>query len=188
MAEAVIVSEHRRLLRLGGSPGAGPGLWGAAAAAQWARVALAAEAIVDGVPDNAAEVACRHDALGYECHFLLVAIRNVRAHCRAVLSATGDVRVRDALAAFDAAAPAARALRDYATHLDEYLLGRGHDATIPEGAWLQTVIVSPETEVSLTFGATQLRLGEAAQAAGALADAVEPVWWERVEQLREQGR
>src|SRR5687767_10157552 len=120
------MDDARRLLRLGGSPGAGPALWRSATEAQWERVGRAADALLGDTPNDPAELARRHDTLGYECHFLLVAIRNVRIFAIAIADSTDDARIRDAVAAFDSAAPSAKALRDYATHLDEYLRGRGH--------------------------------------------------------------
>jgi hypothetical protein len=116
-----------------------------------------AEALIGETPSDPGDVTRQHDVLGYECHFLLVAMCNARAYSQALLEATGDARIQDALAAFDETAPAAKAMRNYVTHLDEYLRGQGRDRSISHDAWLQTAIVSPPTEVTVIFGQNVIR-------------------------------
>src|SRR5689334_8599390 len=108
--------ERSRLLRLGGSLGAGPGMWGLAVSTQWERVARAAEDVL--LPaDNGAEVRRRHDVLGFECHFLLISVHNVRVYADAIFVRTQDSRIQERLAHFDAVVPSSRALRNVVTHL-----------------------------------------------------------------------
>jgi hypothetical protein len=102
-------------------------MWGDAIHAQWMRI--------NEVRDNLRQLLpYRHVSpeelrigarLLWEAHFLVIAIRQLLRGQEAYMRQTGDRRLADARAAFDAAVPHAKNFRDFLEHIDEYLLDRG---------------------------------------------------------------
>jgi hypothetical protein len=179
-------------------------LWSIAAEQQWKRVLIAAHtwrATLDAVGDPSKnpdpwDLELSQRTLEFESHFLLVAISQVRSYAKAILRRTGDHRLTAAIANFDRDGTDAVAIRDYATHLDEYVVGKGlarKTRTIPESAGLNFIVTTDEpahevTEVSLQFDTETVRLGKATKAAVELADAVDPIWWEHVDRGQQAWR
>jgi hypothetical protein len=176
--------EYLRLARLGTGR-----YWRRAVETQWIRVLDAAAAWrnddVKSVDDP--NFMGAYETLHFEAVFLLTAINNVRVYAVAIVKRTADQRVQQAIEDFDAAAPRVKELRDFITHLDEYLVGggryRGTLTFVPDGGPM--VLSRPsECEVTLMYGDVKLSLGAASRAATTLADAMFPVVWEHVLRLQ----
>lgn len=158
-----------------------PADWAAAIREQWSRVQkerVLIWAAADGKVefDQGMEASRR---LRFEGHFLVAAIRQLLRSQEAHLRVTGDQRLRDARAAFDAAVPDAKDFRDFLEHLDEYALGTGklqRSGDVSEEPNFAIVATRPGGPVRLQFDERELDLGEAAEAALRLADVTQQVW------------
>lgn len=164
------------------------GLWGQAVEFQLARVLQAAEVALapreDATVDDVIAANELRDILVFESHFLLMSIHRVRAYAKAISKATGDHRIRNALDAFDHAAPDTAMMRDYVMHLEEYLAGGGNkrgSESLRDDEQVATWFRTPDLEITLAFGRSSIQLRAAAGAAVTLADAVQEVWWELVD-------
>lgn len=183
------LDQFAKLQRVEGDRGAGVVLWRAAVATQLARVLAARDDYLEaqGTANFTAWVE-PSQRLDFDVHFLLVAIAHVHRYAERVNRLTGDERTRAALDAFAAAVPGVVALRDYVTHLDDYLLGDGRfqEAVGPEPS-LVHAIMQPTGRVHVYFGPVTVDLEDAAAASGDLAVVAREVASDRITRLAREG-
>jgi hypothetical protein len=171
-------------LKTGLSP---PLLWGDAIHAQWDRIEEVREDLMRFPPYREAppEELRMGGRLMWEAHFLVVAVRQLLRAQEVYLKQTGDHRLKDARAAFDAQVPHAKDFRDFLEHLDEYLLDRGklqREGRLALGLAMQVVHARSTGRVTLRFGDDhELDLYDATDAALVLAAVTAEVWFERME-------
>jgi hypothetical protein len=111
--------------------------------------------------------------LEFEAHFLLVAIRNVirSASVLSELLESGELDV--ALATFEREFTHASYFRDYATHFDAYVLGKGHhqkSGTVPPDSTLWHIWWQEDGSFRFMIGDREISLGDVAEAAINLAE------------------
>jgi hypothetical protein len=122
---------------------------------------------------------------------LVVAIDQILAFEHRVSRLTGDAELAQARARFDAVASDTEALRDLVAHLDEYAVGEGwrqqnkRPPPISEKYVSALIWWSDDGGTMLNLGEEQLNLRSAAAAAIELAQVVERV---RAEQLEQAGQ
>jgi hypothetical protein len=169
-----------------------PELWVDAIETQWVRVAETREELRRLPPfgDTTREEMELGGRLTWEAHFLVIAIRQLLRTQEAYLKQTGDHRLVKARAVFDAAVPDAKDFRDFLEHLHIYVLDEGDlqkTGAVATGVDLVVRWGRETGRVTLAFGDRLLDLGEAAEAAHALAEVTAAVWLEHVMKGVEEG-
>jgi hypothetical protein len=175
-------------LKSGLSP---PLLWGDAIHSQWERIEEVRDEL-RGLPpyrDVPPEELRMGGRLMWEAHFLVIAIRQLLRSQEVYVKQTGDHRLADARAAFDAAVPHAKDFRDVLEHIDDYLRDRGKLQTkgrMPLGVEMEVAHERSTGRVTLRFGDDhELDLFDATDAALVLAEVTAEVWFERT--TRDEG-
>jgi hypothetical protein len=162
-----------------------PEIWVDAVETQWARVVEAREALRRLPPfgESPPEERQLEGRLTWEAHLLVIAIRQLLRTQEAFLKETGDHRLVKARAEFDAAVPHAKDFRDFLEHLDRYLRGEGNlqkAGAVATGVDLVVDWGRQTGRVTLRLDEHLLDLGDAAEAAHALAEVTAAVWFEHV--------
>lgn len=156
-------------------------VWNSAIAEQTRRLEAAHDAYrTDWSGADLFDFAEAEHRFEYEAHFLAVAIGNVLRYVDALRKLTGDHRVRDDLSSFEAAFPHAKDFRDFLTHKDAYIVGkgdqqRGDSATVRPDAILLSIFTEPGGLVTLQLDSYSVPLTEPARAAADLAAAASDV-------------
>lgn len=165
-------------------PGAGVALWTRGVGRQLARVREVNYRHRLSHSPNPEEQRDDPDAewqLHCDVYFLALAVRRVVLFTDLFRRSSGDGRLEAAQKAFDEAAPAAKDLRDFLEHLDEYLLDSdrkhmkfpGRAAPVLRLRW-------DGDDVVVLFGPKELDLTLAAVAAIRLGRATTEVWEEHL--------
>jgi hypothetical protein len=130
--------------------------------------------------------------MGREALYLVFGVRAIKLFAEKYNGLTHDPRVGQALARFDAQVPMAVEFRDFVAHVDEYAIGKGKHAPLPnpdalggfsvDFANLDDSLASEDLrgELSLRFGGYDYPLKVSATAGIELAVALDAVWWDRI--------
>jgi hypothetical protein len=170
-----------------------PLMWGDAVDAQWARIEEVRGQLRQLPPYRhvSPEELRVGGRLMWEAHFLVIAIRHLLRSQEVYLKQTGDHRLAEARAAFDAAVPHAKTFRDFLEHLDKYLRDQGNlqlDGSVALGLEMEAAHERSTGRLTLRFGEDhELDLDDAADAALALAEVTAQVWFERGEPEQDAG-
>lgn len=168
-----------------------PLMWGDAIHAQWERMDEVRGELRRLPPyrDVSPEELRMGGRLMWEAHFLVIAIRQLLRGQEAFLKQTGDHRLANARAAFDAAVPHAKDFRDVLEHIDDYLRDQGKlqlKGRMPLGVEMEVAHERSTGRVTLRFGDDhELDLIDATDAALVLAEVTAEVWFERT--ARDEG-
>jgi hypothetical protein len=167
-------------------PGAGVELWGKAVALQYDRVVDAnyrhRRSSEPGTAQEDKDPAAESQ-LHADVYFLALAIRRVLLFHKAVADLVRDDRLSNARSRFLARAGYAKDFRDYFEHLDEYLLGSGHQQRDGKVVGRVAPVLHLRWEadnVVVRFGERSMDVTVAAQAAIKLADETAGVWYEHM--------
>jgi hypothetical protein len=160
-----------------------PKLWADAIEAQCLRLAETREALskLKPVGPSTIEDMDLGARLNWEAYFLVLAIRQLLYTHEECLRQTGDRRLTEAGAQFDAAVPNAREFRNILEHMHEYFRDEGvlqERGVVATGQQLGTRWGRDSGRVTMDFGDMQLDLWDAADAALALAQVTANVWAE----------
>ena len=119
--------------------------------------------------------------LNWEAYFLVLAIRQLLYTHEECFTQTGDRRLTEARAQFDASVPNAREFRNILEHMHEYFRDEGllqKRGVVATGQQLGTRWGRDTGRVTMDFGDMELDLWDAADAALALAQVTANVWAE----------
>ena len=174
---------------LGWRQGAGAAIWARTIRDELDRHDAARQHFADEQADRAAWERVHGSAL-----MLVVAIDQVLAFERRVRRLTGDAELARARERYDAVGADAEALRDVASHLDQYVVGEGHRQTGRMGPPIAEANVTPLVfwddtgRIYLKLADDQLDLRAAAEAAVELAEVVERVREKHLERAGREAR
>ncbi len=177
-----------RIEDIGAQEGWGVEKWRAAIEVQLGRAVRARDDSLRARED-VAQLAEPADRLDYEVHFLVVAIQHVlRLAQFAKERRPSDAELVSAVDRFLQRVPHAKRLRDYLTHFDDYLSGKGQlqapqrrrrrtvegPALVPEAPSLFHDV--GDTKIVVSIGAVQVDVLDAPRAAVDLAREVVSAW------------
>jgi hypothetical protein len=183
-----VIVDHRTREQLLERRGLGifmPKLWADAIEAQERRIAETQDALRGQKPfgRQSIEDFDLGARLNWEAYFLVLAIRQLLYTHEECLKQTGDGRLIEARAEFDAAVPNAREFRNILEHMHEYFRDEGllqKQGVVATGQQLGARWGRDTGRVTMDFGDMQLDLWDAADAALALAQTTANVWAEHL--------
>lgn len=116
-----------------------------------------------------------------DTHFMLVTINTLRRLGKKLRKLTGDHRVAQAEAAFEAVAFPGKRMRDVVEHIEEYMIGDGslqRDGAVPRAVnrpLIELRSTEPSEEIDYVFDGDRLEVKATADAAVAFARVLDQV-------------